>query len=286
MELWLAIGLDILTAAVVLLPLIFGIIRGFKRQLLTLISLVVSAGAAFACATFLVTPIYDNYFKASVTDACIEAAGNIDPVQYADELLAEQGISVPEEELRQKLSESGDAVAEAKRIAEEKGLTSEQALELSERFSDEYLADAPEQVRSVVPKVMQKMESADIDEAELTDLLNSASASPQEGGEYVEEHFVRPTAKKVMKFVVFTVVFVFVQLLMLLIFFIMGFDIRAHGYGAADRFGGFLLGIVCAAGSLVVLCLIVSFIEKASLGLFDIETLPSKVFLPVFQFLF
>ncbi|MBR1724797.1 MAG: hypothetical protein IJ723_07265, partial [Ruminococcus sp.] len=99
MELWLAIGLDILTAAVVLLPLIFGIIRGFKRQLLTLISLVVSAGAAFACATFLVTPIYDNYFKASVTDACIEAVGNIDPVQYADELLAEQGISVPEEEL-------------------------------------------------------------------------------------------------------------------------------------------------------------------------------------------
>ncbi len=286
MELWIAILLDILAASLVVLPLIFGIIRGFKRQLLTVISLVVSGAAAFACASFLAAPIYNNYFKAGVTDACIKVVENIDPVQYADELLAEEGINISEEVLRQKLSESGDAVAEAKKIAEENGLDEEKAKELSKRFSDKYTEAAPEEVRSAVPKVMQKMEDIDIDEKQVVDLLNSATASPREGGEYIEEHFVRKTAMKVLETAVFAVVFLFVQLLMLLIFFIMGFEIRAHACGAGDRFGGFVLGLVIGAGNLVVLCILASYIEKASLGLFEITELPSKVFLPIFQFLF
>ena len=66
----------------------------------------------------------------------------------------------------------------------------------------------------------------------------------------------------------------------------MRFDLRAHGEGAASRFGGFMLGLIAGAGNIGLLCILVRYIEKASLGLFVIGELPSKVFLPIFKFLF
>lgn len=286
MELWIAIILDITAATIVFVPLIQGLVRGFKRQLLALISLVVSAVAAYACSTFLAAPIYDSYVKAPVTDACVSAIQQIDPVSYADKLLAEQGVSIPEDELREKLAESGDALGQIKEIAKDNGIDANKADEMSDKLKDDYLADAPEEVRSVVPKSLQKLESIEINESQLTDLLNAAVTSPQEGGEFVEEHFIRPTVRSLMKTALFVAAFVVMQLIMLLIFFIMGFELRAQAYGAGDRFGGFMLGLLAGAGNLVILCLLVSFIEKASLGLFSIETLPSKVFLPVFKLIF
>ena len=286
MELWIAIILDILTAALVVVPIIFGIVRGLKRQLLSVISLAVSAVAAFACATLITDTLYENYIKEPVTDACITAVEEIDPVSYADQLLAEQGISIPEDELREKLADSGDAVAEAKRIAEENGLSEDEAYDLSRRFSERYTKDAPEEVRKAIPGVMKKIESIELKESQVIDLLNSAASSPQEGGEYAEEHLVRPTAIQLLKAAVFAAAFILMQLIMLIIYLIMRFDLKAHGEGAASRFGGLLLGIIAGAGNAAVFCLLIRYLEKASLGLFMTDDLPSKVFLPVFKFLF
>lgn len=286
MELWTAIILDILAACLVVVPLIFGLARGFKRQLLSVISLAVSAAAAFACASFLAQPVYENYFQQPITDACANALANIDPVSYADQLLAEQGISIPETVLREKLADSGDAVGAAKKIAEENGLDEEKAKELSRRFSERYSAEAPEEVREAVPEVLRNMEKLDIKESQITDLLNAASASPQDGGEYAEEHLIRNTALQLLKAAIFCAAFIIMQLIMVIVYLIMRFDLRAHGEGAASRFGGFMLGLIAGAGNIVLLCILVRYIEKASLGLFVIGELPSKVFLPIFKFLF
>ena len=262
MELWIAIILDILTAALVVVPIIFGIVRGLKRQLLSVISLAVSAAAAFACASLITDTLYENYIKEPVTDACITAVEEIDPVSYADQLLAEQGISIPEDELREKLADSGDAVAEAKRIAEENGLSEDEAYDLSRRFSERYTKDAPEEVRKAIPGVMKKIENIELKESQVIDLLNSAASS------------------SIMVIINTAVIVGFGSDL------IMRFDLKAHGEGAASRFGGLLLGIIAGAGNAAVFCLLIRYLEKASLGLFMTDDLPSKVFLPVFKFLF
>ena len=282
----LGLLLDMIAAALIIIPLVTGIMRGFRRQFLTIIAAAVSLAAAYTASSLLVTPLYDSYFKPGIKTACTEAIDRADPLGYTQEKLAERGIDVSEDELRKRLADSGDAIAESKRLAEDMGLSPEQAAQLAEQISDEVLGSAPKEVRASVPKIMRRMESADLEEDQVIDLFNAAVISPEEGGAYAEENMVRPTAKGLLRTAVFMVVFVIAQLVMTLIFFIMGYDMRAQAYDAADRFGGFGIGIVCAAANLLVLCMLVSSIERSSLGFFNIEELHSMLFLPVFKFLF
>lgn len=278
--------LDILAAVMVIVPLISGIVRGFHRQMISLMSLAASAAIAFSASVYLVTPVYEKYFEPGLTDVCIKSLENLDPVAYVKDALAGAGVDITEEQLRERLASSGDVIQEAKAIAEEKGVTVERAEELAGYMADFYLQEAPEEIRSAVPKIMRGMDSIEINEAQLTDLVNAAASSSQEGGEYIEKNLVRPTAMILLRWAIFGVIFVIVQLILLLGFFIFGQQARHYAHGAADRLGGFGLGLLLAAGNLLVLCLIVSGVEKASLGLIDIVSLPSKVFLPIFKLFF
>lgn len=288
-ELLIAIILDLLAAAAVVLPLISGIMNGFKRQLATFITLVVSAVAAYAGSAALAAPVYDGFVKEDVTAACVEFMDEYDPVREAGNMLKAQGVDISEEQLRRRLAESGDALGELDRIAAEHGLDGNYSEQLSEQLEKFVEQEDPESARlaeMIKSSEYYDGESGSIDLTKLTDLYNAAMASPEEGGEYIEEHMLRGFVRPLIRSVLFIFIYGIIQLIMFVIFRVSGVIRSGERISGRDRFAGFMLGFAAAAVRLAALCLVVSSIEQANPELFNIELLPSKVFLPVFKLLF
>lgn len=288
-ELLIAIILDLLAAGAVVLPLISGVMKGFKRQLTTFITLVVATIAAYAGSAALASPVYDEFCKTEVTEACVTLMDEYDPVVLAQQMFSEHGVDISESELREMLVESGDALGKLDEIAEERGLDSNISEQIAQNIGE--LAESGDSDTATLAEMVKSSEiydkkSGSVDLSGLTDFYNAAVTSPEEGGNYIEEHYLRRFVSPLIEAVLFAVIFTLVRFIMYVIFRASGVIKSGERISGADRFWGFMLGFAAAAVRLAALCLIVSSIEQANPELFNIELLPSKVFLPVFKLLF
>jgi hypothetical protein len=123
-------------------------------------------------------------------------------------------------------------------------------------------------------------------EAQIYDTARACAQSSEDAADYVEQHYAAPVCTALLKSLIFVIALVVFSLVMRLAFFIFGFDFSRRPDSFGDRFGGILVGAVKAAANLLLLTVAVGFVEQACTDYFNIETLNSKIFLPIFNRLY
>lgn len=286
MNLLISAALDLLTLAVFAIPVIWGVLRGMRRCAFSMLSLAVSAAAAFAVSSIFAEPIYDSFFKDRVYEACYTAADGYDIVGNAQSVLGDHGLEVSEEEIREALTSAQSLPQSVGDIARNVGADGQSAEELENDISRLLSEDMPDKIADMLPDVFSGITRIEMSEGESYDFARACADSPEAAAEYAEANYAAPIATAVIKSALFFAALLIVRLIMRLAFFIFGIDMKGSAGTFGDRFGGAALGIVTGAANVLILVIAVGFIERACGDLFIIETLDSKIFLPVFEIIY
>ncbi|MBP3271923.1 MAG: hypothetical protein J6M17_06795 [Ruminococcus sp.] len=281
----ISIALDIITAGLIFFPVWAGASRGAKRTLFTILALVISAAAGYTGAKLLAPSFYDEYVQARVHTACVAKAQQYDPVRLSRETLAQYGVAVTDDEIRQAIERSGDAVSYAKDIAEQNGINEEELRDAVDKLSAELLSTAPEAVQKAAPEVINQVFDDDLSNSEAYEAVQAAVKSPEALADYSEEHYVRPVAMTVINAALFVSICIAVRLLMLLVYAACGV-LRKNSHTAGDRFLGAVLGLVQGGSEVMLLILLVHTAETLSHDMFTADSLSSLIFMPIYRFFF
>ena len=283
MKLLISIILDVLAVMVLLIPMIRGFTKGMKRLIFSMLSLAVSTVTAFAVSGIFAEPVYQRYFKEKVHTYCENAAENYDITAQTSDMLSQYGVEIPEEDIRSALSSAESLPKSISSLAAAYGADAESAAQLEKDVDKMLSVDIPAEIKSAMP---QGMPSGSLTKGQIYDAARALARSPQEAADYAESEIAAPAATAVIKTVLFFLVQGLMSLIMLAAFFIFGVDFKSAPKTAGDRAGGAALGLVQGAASLLILVMVVGAAEQASGGLFDIESLSSKIFLPIFNILY
>jgi uncharacterized membrane protein required for colicin V production len=279
----------LLDAAVVLavaFPLIRGYRRGFKKCAFSLLSFAVAVIAAFVISDLFAQPVYERFVRDRAYEMCLSAAQKYDPAENVDKILVEYGADIPEQEIRTALTSAESLPESIAKLAENYGVSGTQTEDIRGKISDSLNSDVPETLKSMAPAGVRNMVSLDLSDAQIYDAARACAQSPEEAADYAEENFVAPICTAIVKSVLFFLSAFLVSLIMKLAFFIFGFDFSRRPETFGDRFGGMLFGAVSAAANVLVITAAVGFVEQAGTGYFDIQSLNSKIFLPIFNALY
>ena len=286
MDMLTAVGLllDAIVILSVLIPVIAGFHKGFKRRLLSLAALAVSALVAYVGSGLLAPQLYENVLREKTLEVCVNTTQSFDPVSAAKETLDKQGIVLEEDYVRQILSEADeDQISAVREAAIEYGIDAEKAKELAERFSDQLPDQAAKALKQHAPKIAEMVQDGAVTNKQISEAVKAMVESPETAAEYVEEHYAAPIVTAGTEAVLFALIFILMQLIMLLVFTLFGFDLKKKASSNGDRFAGVLLGLVCAAANLLVMCIVVTGIKKSGANIIDIDSVSSMIFLPIYQ---
>lgn len=281
----ISITLDVLVLALVFFPVAAGIRKGLVRRLVSIAVLIAAAAAGYFGSAALTPSVYDEYLRDRVQEVCLRKAEQFDPVRLSSDALAQYGIEMSEDEIRQAVAESADAVHYAESLAEESGLDRQQLEKFSADLSEQLLSAAPESVKAAVPEVVPKLFGAELSNSEAFEVIQAAARSPEDAAVYAEEHYARPLIESVLRMGLFAAITLLVRLVLSAIFALI---LRAGGstIETADRIQGGLLGAAQGALEVGLLILIVHSAESMSDGRFAPQNLGSVVFLPVYKLFF
>lgn len=278
--------LDILTVILLAVPIIWGIARGMKRCGFSLLSLAVSSAVAFAVSGIMAEPVYESFFKESVYDLCYNTAVGYDPVDKAGDLLENYGISVPEEDIREALTSSESLPQSMGNLARQCGADEGNVSALEEDIRNLLNEDVPSEIKKMIPKQFGSVADIDLSDGELYDAARACARSPEEAADYAEQTYAAPAATALIKTMLFFITLIIISLIMRLAYFLFRIEFGNSPKTFGDRFGGAVLGIMMGIANLAVLAIVVSSAEQASGGLFNIELLDSRIFLPFFKIMY
>lgn len=282
----ISLALDILTVILLAVPVIWGIARGMKRCGFSLLSLVVSSAVAFAVSGILAKPMYESFFKQNVHELCYNAAVGYDPVDKAGDLLESYGISVPEEDIREALTSSESLPVSMGNIARQCGADEENVYAIEQDIQNLLNEDVPDEIKKMIPRQLGDVADIELTDGELYDAARACAQSPEEAADYIEQTYAAPAVTALIKTVLFFITLVIVSLIMRLAYFLFRIEFGNSPKTFGDRFGGAVLGILMGMANLAVLAIAVSSAEQASDGLFNIELLDSRIFLPFFKIMY
>ena len=289
MELFAYIGilLDIVAVVLVVIPIIQGFRKGFKRRLLSLVALAVSAVVAYVVSGLFAPPIYNSYLKDKTQTMCVNAVKSVDPVSIAKQALAEKGVDISEERVREIMSQADtDQLQAVRQAAQEYGFDTESAAELAEQYGEMLPEKAAALIKDQAPQIADAISSGKISDVQLSETMKALVESPEEAGGYIEENYAAPLVTSGIEAALYTAVFVVMQLIMLVMFMLFGYDLKKNAETGGDRFAGVMLGLVCAAASLLMMCIVMSGIIKASNGMIDINSMKSAIFIPLYKIIY
>lgn len=276
--------LDAIVVLAIVIPVIAGFVKGFKRRLLSLIALGVSALVAYVAAGLLAPQVYESFLREKTLEVCTRTTSKFDPVAAAQKSLEQQGISLEEDYVREILSQAdAEQVSAVREAALEYGIDAEKAKELAEKFSDQLPEEAAKAVKEQAPMIAEALQGGAMSDKQLAEAVRAMVESPETAAEYVEERYAAPLVTAVAESVLFVLLFIIMQLIMLLVFMLFGFDLKKKADGGGDRFAGVLLGLVCAAANLLVMCIVITGFVKSGSGVFDIDSVNSLIFLPIYN---
>ncbi|MCR5121617.1 MAG: hypothetical protein K6B74_04280 [Ruminococcus sp.] len=279
--------LDIIAVVAVLIPVLAGFKQGFKRRLLALIALGVSALIAYVGSGMLAPKVYDSLLKDKTRQMCVKVTKNFDPVSAAKKSLEAQGVSLDEDYVREILSQTDENKIQAVRdAAEEYGIDAARAKELAEKFSDQLPEQAARALKEQAPQIAEALRSGAMTNEELAKAVRKVVKSPESAADYVEEKYAAPLVTAISEAVLFALIFALMQLIMILVFKLFGFDMKKKAASGGDRFAGVMLGLVCALANLLVMCIAITGFLKAGTSAFDIESVNSLIFLPIYNKLY
>ncbi len=286
MDMLTSVGLilDIIAICAVLIPVIAGFHSGFKRRLLSLIALAVSALVAYVVSGMFAPQVYERFLQEKTREVCMRTTENFDPISAAKQTLDAQGVYLEEDYIKDILSEADeDKVAMVREAAEEYGIDAEDARALAERFSDQLPEQAAKALKEQAPAIAEALQGGAMSDKQLAEAVRAAVESPETAGEYIEEHYAAPVVTAVTEAVLYALIFILMELIMLLVFMLFGFDLKQKAGSGGDRFGGVMLGLVCAAANLLVMCIVVTGFVKAGSNVFEIDSVNSLIFLPIYN---
>ena len=276
--------LDAIVILSVLIPVIAGFTKGFKRRLLSLVALGVSALVAYVAAGLLAPQLYENVLREKTLEICVRTTSGFDPVATAKQSLDAQGISLDEDYVRQILTEADEEkIAAVREAAIEYGIDAEKAKELAERFSAQLPDQTAKALKEHAPKMAEMIQDGAVTNKQISEAVKAIVDSPETAAEYVEEHYAAPIVTAGTEAVLFALIFILMQLIMLLVFMLFGFDLKAKASSNGDRAAGVLLGLVCAAANLLVMCIVVTGFKKSGSNIIDIDSVNSLIFLPIYK---
>ncbi len=280
----MGVFLDVLTLAFVFFPIVIGIHKGFLRRLLSIAVLVVSSGVGYFASDALTPSLYDEYIHNEVYNVCLQKAQEYDPVRLSAETLKKYGIDVEEQQIRDVILRSADAVEYAETLARQMALDETQLNKFTAELSSQLLESAPETVQAAVPNIVNDAVNGNISTSEAFQLVRSAAQSPETAAYYAEQELIRPLVTGVLRSVLFAVTTLVVRLIAgIIIAVIMG---AAGGSSTTDRVLGGLIGLLQSGLEIGVLVAIIHIAEKFSSGQFDAHNLGSVIFLPIYGFFF
>ncbi|MCD7742398.1 MAG: CvpA family protein [Ruminococcus sp.] len=274
---------DIITLLLIILPIVHGFSKGFKRLVVSLIIFIVAAMAALMLSQTFSEPIYDSFFSDMIKERCEDAVGDTDPVQTAQTLLSEYGIEVDEDTLRTTMSDTGDAVQSAEDLAEQYGLDEQSADEFSDKLNEKLESMLPQSVADSLPEGMTDLLTDDFSSGEIFDMVQAFSNSDETAAEYVEQNFAKPICVSLIELVLYFVIMILVRFILLLVFRAFGFNVNGRARSGVDRLLGAILGVVEAAIDVFIFMWLISAMEQASGGAIGISGLESVVFLPLYK---
>ena len=279
--------LDIIAVVAVLIPVLAGFKQGFKRRLLALIALGVSALIAYVGSGMLAPKVYDSLLKDKTRQLCVKVTKNFDPVSAAQKSLEAQGVSLDEDYVREILSQTDENKIQAVRdAAESYGIDAARAKELAEKFSDQLPEQAARALKEQAPQIAEALRSGAMTNEELAKAVRKVVKSPESAADYVEEKYAAPLVTAIAEAVLFAMIFALMQLIMILVFKLFGFDMKKKAASGGDRFAGVMLGLVCALANLLVMCIAITGFLKAGTSAFDIDSVNSLIFLPIYNKLY
>lgn len=279
--------LDAIAVLAVVIPILAGFVKGFKRRLLSLVALAVSALVAYVASGLLAPQVYESFLREKTIEVCTRTTEKFDPVAAAKQSLDRQGIVLEEDYVRQILSEAdAEKVAAVRQAAEEYGIDAEKAKELAEKFSDQLPEQTAKALKEHAPAIADAIQGGAMTDKQLAEAVRAMVDSPETAAEYVEEHYAAPLVTAAAEAVLFALIFILMELIMLLVFFLFGFDLKAKASSGGDRFAGVLLGIVGAAANLLVMCIVVTGFVKSGSKVFDLDSVNSLLFLPIYNRLY
>ena len=289
MDIFFAVGilLDVTVVLIALLPMIQGFRKGFKRKLLSLVALAVSALVAYVVSGLFAPQIYRAFLKDKTTDICVSAAESIDPVSIAKQALAEKGLDIPTERVREIISQADtDQLQAIRQAAAEYGVDEQRAAAIAEQFSGLLPEKTAAILKEQVPQAARAITSGVFSDEQITDALRTLSESPETAGEYVEENYAAPLITSAVETLMYAVCFAAMQFIMLLMFMLFGYDLKKSADSNGDRAAGLMLGLVEAASELLVMCVVVTGIINSSQGMLDISMVKSVLFVPIYKFIY
>ncbi len=280
-----AVFLDLLTLALLFFPVASGIHKGMIRRVLSIVVLIVSAGVGYFGSQALTPSVYDEFLRDQVHNVCLQKAEQYDPVRMSSDLLAQYGVELSEQQIRNMIMRSTDAVQYAETLADEVDIDQEKLSEFTAELSGQLLSSAPETVQAAVPEVINSFSGSKVSTAETFELIRAAAESPEAAAVYAEDHYAKPLIMSILRIAIFAVITLLVRVIAGLI---IAFALSAGGAGlsATDRILGGLIGVVQAALEVGVLVFIIHTAETVSSGRFDPQKLTSFIFLPIYSFFF
>ena len=286
MNYFIAVLLDLLTVIIVAVPIIRGFVKGVRRCAFSLLSLVVSAVVAYCASAAFAQPVYERFMQENINNACRTAAEEFDMVSQVSSLLDEYGVEADEGSLKEVLMSAEELPHSVAGLARESGMSEERYDELAEGVKVFLNDNMPAVLDDMIPESASAVSDLRLSDAQIYDLARACAESPEEAAEYTETTYAAPICTSLIRCVLFMLIFAVTSLMMRLAYYIFGFDFSDRAVSAGDRAAGLTLGVVAAAVGMMILCIAVSGAEKACGGLFSIDGLPSKVFLPIFNRLY
>jgi uncharacterized membrane protein required for colicin V production len=279
--------LDIIAIAAVLLPVLAGFRQGFKRRLLALAALSISALIAYVGSGMLAPKVYDELLKDKTRQVCVRVTKSFDPVTAAKNSLEAQGVALDEDYVREILSQTDENKIQAVRqAAEEYGIDANRARELAEKFSDQLPEQAARALKEQAPQIAEALRSGAMTNDELAKTVRQVVESPESAADYIEENYAAPFITAIAEAVLFGLIFALMQLILVLVFSLFGFDMKKKAESNGDRCAGVMLGLVCALANLLVMCIVVTSFLKAGTSAFDMDSVNSLIFLPIYNKLY
>jgi hypothetical protein len=286
----MSIFLDAAVVVILTLTCVFGYTRGFIKYVIFMAGTLVAVVVSLFVSAQAAAPVYDNYVSPYVVSAVTSAVNNIDVQQVIMNKLSDAGLGdyLSYDDVSDAVSKGGELSENIGSALTEKGADSDTVTKAKEAIGNLCSDYLPDEIKSrlATDKYSELFDLSDIENSKLKDCASDVlSGEIDSAVNQLEQSYVRPVAVTVIRYLIFALCYVAVEIIIRLILILSGVFTKLPPLSAANKLGGLALGAVkgCLYISLIAfaLCAVVNATQN-SLPVFNSRFIDSTLLFKYF----
>ncbi len=266
----MAVIIDVLTALVIIVCGAIGFSRGFVKYAIKMLGTLVCIMTALIVSSLTAQPVYEKFIQPKIESTIEQRLEGFDIVSEVENGLNGLGydVEIPQEQLKEALSDSGNISTAIAQVASENGADSQTCENLQSDLEVFFGKDLTGELckKIGITDGDEVAESLNLTGGEVYDLIRAFSSEQgiSSASEYIVGNLMEYFMITVTRYVLFVIILIVAESVLAIIFAIAGVFDHIPAVNGVNRFFGLVLGLAKGVLYILLASLIISQIRSCA----------------------